>query len=417
VIAAAQRAALAVLLLLATLGIRPALAQTPHWNPDQPGTELNVALVTVGPGEVYWQRFGHNAILVRDHVGGADVLYNYGIFDFEEADFFLNFIRGRMRYSMVGGPPGPELAMYAAEGRWVDIQPLNLSPRQRVALRDLLRTNALPENAHYRYDYFVSNCSTKVRDAIDRATDGAVARALQPRSRGFSFRAHALRLTAPDLAVYLGIDLGLGPYTDRAISLWEEMFVPMVVAERLPEVHVTDDAGQSVPLAGARQRLVAGSLPDPADAPPTWWWRYGLAGLAVALALTWLLRQRRALWARSVFAALLLGLTLVAAVGGLFLIGVWAFTEHRSAWANQNLLLFNPLYVLLVPGALASVRRQWLPSRMNIAVTRIGVVCALLALILKFVPAWTQHNVGWLVFWLPIHFSLARAYTRTLRGR
>jgi hypothetical protein len=418
VIGAARRGAAALLtLLLAAPWVRAAPTPTPSWRADQPGAELDIALITVGPGEVYWQRFGHNAILVHDRASGEAVLYNYGIFDFDEADFFLNFVRGHMRYSMVGGPPGPELAMYAAEGRWVDMQPLNLSPAQRVRLREMLRTNALPENARYRYDYFLSNCSTKVRDAIDQATGGAVARALQPRSSGFSLRDHALRLTAPDLPVFLGIDMGLGPFTDRATSLWEEMFVPMVVADRLPEVRVVDDAGQDVPLAGPRQRLVAGVLSDPAEVPPSWWWRYALVGLGLASALTALQRARRAAWARGLFAGLVLLLSVSATAGGLFLIGVWGFTEHRAAWANHNLLLFNPLFVLLIPSAFAALRRDWQPTRLNLAVTRVAVLCALLALALKVVPGWAQQNLGWLLFWLPVHIALARAYTRSRHGR
>ena len=50
---------------------------------DQPSAP-KVALVTFGPGRVYWERFGHNAIVVDDPAAGGRISYNYGVFDFQE---------------------------------------------------------------------------------------------------------------------------------------------------------------------------------------------------------------------------------------------------------------------------------------------------------------------------------------------
>ena len=65
--------------------------------PDD-GSQIEVALVTMGPGARFWERFGHNAIWIRDPIRGIDSLYNYGIFDFQAENFVLNFIQGRMEY-------------------------------------------------------------------------------------------------------------------------------------------------------------------------------------------------------------------------------------------------------------------------------------------------------------------------------
>src|ERR1700748_1654673 len=63
-----------------------------------PGEDLEVSLVTYGPGAIYWERFGHNAIRIRDPVSGESVDFNYGVFDFEDRTFLWNFARGHMRY-------------------------------------------------------------------------------------------------------------------------------------------------------------------------------------------------------------------------------------------------------------------------------------------------------------------------------
>src|SRR6476659_2659576 len=85
------RAVLALLVLLGWVLAPDVRAQAIA----EPGSELSVSLLTFGPGEIYWERFGHNAIRIRNAADGSDIAYNSGIFAFGEEDFFLNFARGR----------------------------------------------------------------------------------------------------------------------------------------------------------------------------------------------------------------------------------------------------------------------------------------------------------------------------------
>lgn len=399
-----------ILLLLATCAA-PALAQQATWTPGQPGESLEIALVTVGPGQIYWERFGHNAILVRDNASGEETLYNYGIFDFTEKNFFLNFMRGRMRYRIDAAPPQADLAKYLPERRWIDMQALNLAPPQRVALRDFLAWNAKPENAFYAYDYFRSNCSTKVRDALDTALGGALRSATVSRSRGFTYRMHALRLTAPDFWLATGIHAGLGPFADRGVSLWEEMFIPMELEKHLREVRVRDDAGNELPLVAAERRIAPAGFPDPADEPPRLLAGYAIAGVVIALLLV-LLARARSVAARFAFASGAAALWLVAGFGGLALLGLWTLTTHESAWANENLLLFDPLALLLLPAAFAAARKSWRPGRFTIGVAWCVALLAGLALFLKALPAFRQANFDWIALWLPVHLALAWSLAR-----
>lgn len=411
------RAALRALLLFVALliAVAPACAQPAQWNPGQPGETLEVSLVTIGPGRIYWQRFGHNAILVRDTRDGSELLYNYGIFDFTESNFLLNFLRGRMRYSMIGQEPRAELAQYASEGRWIDLQALNLAPARRAELREFLEWNRRPENAKYTYDYFLSNCSTKVRDALDRASGGALRAHTIGRSRGFTFRMQALRLTAPDFWLARGIHAGLGPYTDRPISFWEEAFVPMELARHARDVRIVDDSGASVPLVAAERRVAQAKLADPGEMPPQWLWGFALAGLALGALVyaTSLVRAKAA--ARIAFGTLALGAWLLATIGGLLLLGLWLLTEHRSAWANENLMLFDPLCLLLLPAAFAAFRARWVPSRFAVAVAWLVAAIAGVAAFVKVLPWFRQDDYAWLALWLPVHLAFALALSRLRR--
>ncbi|HZX81587.1 MAG TPA: DUF4105 domain-containing protein, partial [Lysobacter sp.] len=197
-----------------------------------------IGVVTMQPGEVFWERFGHDAIVVADPATGAATSYNYGFFDPTEPDFVGNFVRGVMRYRLVALPFEDDMATYDAEGRGVSIQWLRLADAQAEALAAALAENAKPENAAYGYDYFRDNCATRVRDMLDRALGGALHRQLAGRSHGSSYRSESVRLASPAPWMWLGFDLGLGPRADRPLSLWDEAFVPMRLADALREVSI-----------------------------------------------------------------------------------------------------------------------------------------------------------------------------------
>src|SRR5690625_5595600 len=48
-------------------------------------------LVTYGPGHEVWERFGHNAIWLRDSSIGLDHVYSFGYFDMDGPGFYLDF--------------------------------------------------------------------------------------------------------------------------------------------------------------------------------------------------------------------------------------------------------------------------------------------------------------------------------------
>ena len=103
-----------------------------------PPEDLEVSLVTYGPGQVYWERFGHNAIRIRDRVSGESGDFNYGVFDFEDRAFLLNFARGRMSYMIDAEHSEVNQQDYIDAGRSVLEQRLALSADQARNLRAFL---------------------------------------------------------------------------------------------------------------------------------------------------------------------------------------------------------------------------------------------------------------------------------------
>ncbi len=386
-----------------------------------PGSELRVWLITIGPGEAVWERFGHNAIRVANSDTGRDVSYNWGIFDFDQPGFIPRFLKGQMLYMMAPFPSGPMLEAYAGMGREVVMQELALTPEQRVALAEYADWNALPENRDYRYDYFRDNCSTRVRDLLDRALDGALSQRFQEEPSVSSYRWQIRRLTGDDPLLYTGMDVLLGTPGDRPISIWEEMFVPMTLRDAVRQLNVPDGMGGERPLVISETRAVPGHFPAEPEAPPSWLPWYLLLGMALGGVLAWTGTRAAAGagWARWAFAGGGAAWSLLAGFVGSLLVLVLA-TDHVFMYRNENLFLAEPLslaLVVLVPLAARRARRarEETPraDRSRGGVLRVAERTALLVLGLALVglaaealPATTQDNAIFLGLVLPVHLGL-----------
>lgn len=369
-----------------------------------------ISLVTFAPGEVYWQRFGHNALLVREP-SGAQRLYNYGIFDFQQKNFFLNFARGRMLYRVDEAPLYGALRAYAAEGRWALEQQLALSPQQARELAAFLDWNARPQNADYRYDYFLANCSTKTRDAIDRALGGALQPLLSARRGENSFRSEVLRLIRPAPALMMGMDLGLGAGVDAPLSQWEEAFIPMRLMASLRQVQTVDASGNTIPLVAAERWLLPLPVVPEAERPPRLWPPFLAVGLLLAAVLALTRRASAHRLARVGFGVLGSFLVLVWALAGTVLLLGWVATEHWGMAANRNLLLLHPLWWLLLPVCLRLARREpQLPGRALRALAWVNLGLALLSLPLALLGP--QFNLHWVLLLLPAQLVLLIAILR-----
>jgi hypothetical protein len=374
-----------------------------------PGSELRVFLMTMGPGARVWERFGHNAIWIHDPSSPPDTAYNYGLFDFQQENFLLRFIRGEMWYWMAGFPAEPYVRTYVRDNRSVWLQELNLPPAARLELREFLRWNEQPEHRFYHYDYYDDNCSTRVRDALDRVIGGAIKRQTAHLETGTTYRFHTQRLTANDPPIFTGLLLALGPGVDRPISAWEEMFLPMALREHARRVTLSGPDGASVPLVAGERTLFESTAPEPPAAPPLWLpWYLALGtavgALAVALGLA---ARRRVPWSGVGFGTLSAVWGTVGGLGGVVLAGLWAFTDHAMAYRNENLFQLNPLLVglaVLVPLGLAGFSRaaRWVRI---LALILAGI--SLLGLVLQALPGLDQVNGPIIALLLPVHLGVA----------
>ncbi|WP_064747100.1 DUF4105 domain-containing protein [Lysobacter antibioticus] len=366
-----------------------------------------IGMVTMQPGEEFWSRFGHDALVVLNPDSGEAISYNFGYFDPSEPNFVQRFVRNDMRYRLLALPFDADMSQYAHEGRGVSVQWLDLTPAQARELAEALRINALPENSYYRYQYFDDNCATRVRDAIDRAIGGELRRQTEGRSHGNTLRSEALRLSSPEPWMWVLLDVMMGPKADLPVPVWTESYVPGRLAAALREVKNP----QGRPLVAEERSLLPHQISPEPEGRPLPWWPWALAGLALGAALAWIGdRSPRVL----AFAALPLWGALGAV--GAVLVYAWAGTGHDYIWANRNLLLFNPLCLLLWLGGLRALFGRETGS-VFVWLTALVALCALAALFLYWLPVYPQRNLHWIALWLPIHIGLWLGFRKAARLR
>jgi hypothetical protein len=372
---------------------------------DAPGADLRVDLYTYGPGSVYWERFGHDALVITDTTTGEAYAFNYGLFDFDQEDFYLNFARGIMIYRAAAWPVVDDIREYSGEGRSITSQHLNLTPAQRAQLRDFLIWNVQPEHSRYRYRYFADNCTTRVRDALDRVLGGALQPQLAgPTTHGETYRGETDRLMSGQPWLMVLLDLGLGPYADQPLTRWSGAFIPARLMNELRDSRATD----GTPLVQSTTLLSPQRLPSPPASPPDMRWPLLIAGLvlgAAFIASAWL--RNRYEVDRWWFVVVGSSYALLAGLAGALMLVLWFGTAHRAAWANENLWLFNPLAWLLIPALLRVRRHGATVSRFGFAIAALMALLALFALVSKLMPAFPQQNLPWILFALPGWLGLA----------
>lgn len=392
-----RSAALVALSLLCCLFAATVRAAPPQATPATPPA-LRLGVLVMEPGEQFWERFGHDAILVEDRAAGTATSYNFGFFDLTEPGFVANFMRGEMRYYLVALPLADDLTAYRESGRGVTVQWLDLDPAQARTLAAQLAANARPENARYRYDYYLDNCSTRVRDALDRALGGELRRQLSGRSRGHSWRSESVRLAWPAKWMAFGFHVGLAGIADKPLSRWDEAFIPMRLRESLREAHRADGG----PLVQSEQVLLPHRISLPPAEAPRWRVPALFAGLALALGITLLGRRHARL-----LAGLALPAWFVAGVAGALMAYIWFGTAHFAGHGNENLLLLSPLCLALLPGGWRSMRGKDGGRVFRILLWTIAGLAAV-AGFLKFLPFRPQQNLEWVLLLLPLHLALAR---------
>jgi len=420
-VAVSARFAVAILLVLSILLPGRADASRAPWGAGQSaGEDLEIYLVTFGPGDEIISWFGHTALVVEDKRLRQQRLYNYGMFGFGP-DMLPKFAMGRLEFwvddtTMVV----PTYRYYARADRDVRLQRLNLSPEKKEELARALDENVRPENREYLYHHYYDNCSTRPRDMIDRAIDGQLLKGASVPAR-MSLRDHTRRHSAvmPPMSVLL--DFMMNDEIDQPIRVWDESFLPQELESLVGKATYVNAQGQTVPLVAEEQVFYQSKrTPVPAEPPG-----YALALLGIGLVLgaaglglgAWFSRTGKRL--PRVLLGIenaLLGLVLGLPGTALFIMGL--VTNHTVTHWNENLLLANPVTLAALPMGIALTWGSRWATKWLRRVWPFLLATGVLAVLVKPLPGFDQDNWRLVALILPISLGMAAAsvlYARAAR--
>jgi hypothetical protein len=222
-----------------------------------------------------------------------------------------------------------------------------------------------------------------------------------------TYRFHTLRLLGDNLALYTGANLALGHPADKPLSEWQEMFLPVRMANDLRTVRLADSTGAQIPFVRSEMPLFTAGRPPEPSAPPNYLPWFVAAGIVVAGAMIALVRSAEGGNRLTLFVATAVATiwSLVAGAAGTALVFAWLFTKHYFMSRNENLLHFDPLslaLVVLVPFSVYGLRG------VSKALKLAGIVASLslLGFVLQGIPLFNQKNGEIIALALPINLAV-----------
>jgi len=186
--------------------------------------KAEISIITAGPGKVLYEGFGHSAIRIKDV--DFDLAYNYGFFDFNAPNFYLNFTKGKLLYKLERYPFHYFVRSYQKDKRWIKEQVLNLNQSEKQQFFEFLENNAKPENATYLYDPYFNNCATILREITNTILIDKVVFNENHIIEGQSFRQLMNKEILWNTWGSFGINLALGSKLDEIATAKQHMYLP-----------------------------------------------------------------------------------------------------------------------------------------------------------------------------------------------
>ena len=119
------------------------------------------------------------------------------------------------------------LHSYFFEQRYVYSQRINLNSKELRKLTELINENLRPENIKYRYDFFYDDCSTRIRDLLEKSIGDKLMYPPPETGKLPTFREMVAKYQDPYPWLKFGVDLIMGSTSDKKAHFRDQMFLPI----------------------------------------------------------------------------------------------------------------------------------------------------------------------------------------------
>jgi len=293
--------------------------------------QSEISIITVGPGDVLYEAFGHSAIRVSDPVIGMDNIFNYGLFDFNQPNFKLNFTKGKLLYKLGKRPFQNFVTNNYYQKRWMKGQVLNLSQLEKQNMYALLEENALPKNAEYLYDPYFNNCATKLRDITKEILGNKVHFPSSFSDESYTLRQLMNKELSWNTWGNFGINLALGNTLDKTTTAEEYMYLPDYVYQAF-KIAKKSKNNIDVPLV-LKEEVILNFKENKIQ--PKWYSPFFVFSILLLLSIVITYRDQKRNKRSKLLDFLLFFLT---GFLGIIICFLWFFTNHSTTPNNFNFL-------------------------------------------------------------------------------
>ncbi len=307
-------------------------------------SSASISLLTCDPGNEMYSTFGHSAFFIKDTVTKVDRVYNYGTFSYDD-DFLYKFITGDLDYFLSISNLDEFMWEYEMDNRGVTQQILHLNQSEKEKLYQLLEENYLPENRVYHYDFLFDNCSTRLRDILEKATGKNIEYDFSFITKNAQAKNQSYRNMIDECAGHLkwltfGMDLMIGVPSDKIATPREHLFLPnnLMTAYFFAS---TNNGNRPSPLVANTKTILhfdAKKEATPFFQSPLF--VFSLFFLLVLFITFYEFKKEK--WLK----AFDIGFSLLFSLIGCLFVFMWTSTRHHVAYVNLNLLWANPFVII-----------------------------------------------------------------------
>jgi len=314
----------------------------------QDSSRTQISLLTCGPDYSDPEAmFGHSAIRIYDPSRNFDRVFNYGIYDFSDPNFLVNFVKGNTQYIVAQYAYSDFLISYRRDQRWVKEQILNLDPIQKESIESFLINNIKPENQKYLYQFFYDNCSIRIKDLLElKLPEYDYANSPdQMLTYRQLINQYAIGMDWTDF----GIDIIIGSPGDEIVDHHGQMFLPDYLMYYMDRFQSPNN-----------QKLVLSThdvLTIEKDRP-TSFWITPIVLFAILLFVELILFIKRKEWASKWIGVYDILFYIVVSLASALLL-LMLSTLHYPCHANYNLLWLSPLFIPFTLLRLVASNSKW----------------------------------------------------------
>lgn len=302
---------------------------------SQSGSDTTIYLLTCSPGVATYSIYGHSALrVVIPHIQ-SDQVFNWGVFDFSTPNFAWKFAKGKLNYKLGVYPYDLFIQEYFMDNRSVISQKINLDSAEKWKLLELIRINLLPENRLYRYDFFYDDCSTRIRDLLEKAVGSILIYPPDETNRIPTFRAKVGEYQKNYPWLKMGVDLIMGTPGDKKADFRDRMFLPVDLQRNLTQAVVNRDR-KMIPLLGKVDYVLEFDTPAVKS-------RFYLTPIFIFTLLFIMIVFLSAAYRKGKLIYLIdIVIFSLFSVLSLLMIFFNFFTDHQQMRWNLNIIWFNP---------------------------------------------------------------------------